>query len=200
MPIQSAALILGSASPRRHEILQQLGLTFRVVPPNVPEPPPDGEEAIDYARRLAELKATSVAARPEVERSGFVLGADTIVVLAERVLGKPRNDAEALSMLSALSGTTHEVITAVSLVIAGQGTFETMAVRTRVRLRSIDSDALRDYVASGEGRDKAGSYAAQGLGAGLVEHIEGSYSNVVGLPASETIELLLRAGALRSWP
>lgn len=200
MAVQTAPLILGSASPRRHEILQQLGLRFRVVPPGIDEPPPRGEAPHEYARSLAELKADHVGRKPEAERSGYVLGADTIVVLAERVMGKPRDDADALEMLRSLSGNRHEVITAVSLVYPRQGVFDTIAVRTQVTLRTLDEQTLRRYVASGESRDKAGAYAAQGLGAGLLERIEGSYSNVVGLPAAETIELLIKGGALRSWP
>src|SRR5262249_32672430 len=130
----------------------------------------------------------------------FVLGADTIVVLDREILGKPRDDEDAVRMLCAMQGRTHVVVTAVALRRANHELARVIAVHSRVEFRALDEAAVRRYVASGEGRDKAGSYAAQGLGAGLVRAIDGSYSNVVGLPACETLELLHEAGAIGAWP
>lgn len=200
MPRQPALLILASGSPRRREILAQLGLRFAVVTSDVPEPSPEGEEAVSYARRLAELKALAVAQQDATREATWVLGADTVVVVAGRILGKPADDAQALAMLEMLAGARHVVVTAVALTRSGASTCETIDVSTAVHFRGLDREALRRYIASGEGRDKAGSYAVQGLGAGLVERIEGSYTNVVGLPACETLSLLERCGALGGWP
>jgi septum formation protein len=201
VPLQRELLVLASASPRRREILSQLGLSFRVLESGVDEPPPRGRAPEAYARELAGQKAVAVAMRLSADGSrAFVLGADTIVVLDAAVLGKPSDDAQALSMLLSLQGREHEVITAVALRRAGSDFCRTLAVHSRVVFRAFDEATARRYVASGEGRDKAGSYAAQGLGAGLLRGIDGSYSNVVGLPAAETLELLLEGGALEAWP
>ena len=200
-PVQLHELILGSASPRRREILSQLGLQFRVVESGVDEAAP-GERAPEaYARELAAQKAGAVAARLGAEGGrAFVLGADTIVVVDAAILGKPSADADAERMLLALRGRTHEVITAVALRRAGSDVASTLAVRSRVVFRNFDNETAQRYAASGEGRDKAGSYAVQGLGAGLVRAIDGSYSNVVGMPACETLELLIGAGVIGAWP
>ncbi|MDH5675161.1 MAG: Maf family protein [Myxococcales bacterium] len=198
---QQSRLILASASPRRREILGQLGLRFEVLPSGAPEDGPGGRDAVSYARGLAELKASSVAVG--LAPGGYVLGADTVVVIDDRVLEKPTDDSEAVKMLMLLSGRIHRVVTAVSVLPAGQGgaaAARTVDVASRVRFRELSRDMAVRYVASGEGRDKAGSYAIQGLGAGLVVAIDGSYSNVVGLPACETLELLMQVGALECWP
>lgn len=200
-PVQRDALVLASASPRRKEILSQLGLRFNVLESGVDEGPPNGRTPRLYALELAAQKANAVAARLAREgQQGFVLGADTIVVVGAAILGKPSDDTEAVRMLLSLQGRVHEVITAVGLQRVGSDSSRTIAVATRVAFRAFDEAAARRYVASGEGRDKAGSYAAQGLGAGLVRAFDGSYSNVVGLPASETLELLLEQGVLEAWP
>lgn len=200
-PVQRDELVLASASPRRREILTQLGLLFAVLESGVDEPPPDGQGPEAYARELAARKAEAVAGRLARDgRRAFVLGADTIVVVDQAIIGKPSDDADAVRMLLLLAGRAHEVITAVALRHAGNGLSRTLAVRTRVTFRAFDRGFACRYVATGEGRDKAGSYAAQGLGAGLLRAIDGSYSNVVGLPACETLELLIEAGALGSWP
>jgi len=194
-------LVLASASPRRKRILEQLGIAFDVIPSSVEERREAGESPAGYSARMAALKAREVAVRLG-DDSGrpYVLGADTIVVIDEKVLEKPGSDREARGMLERLNGRTHEVITSVVLRRAGTDLEEKLAVSTRVRFRPLDAGAIARYVASGEGRDKAGSYAIQGLGAGLVSEIDGSYSNVVGLPAVQTVDLLLRAGALGQWP
>jgi len=198
---QRHPLVLGSASPRRRELLEQLGVRFSLLPSHIDEPEPAREAPEAYARGLAERKASaSVALLPAGQRGAFVLGADTIVVIDERVLNKPGDDLEAQRMLLALQGRTHVVITAVCLRAAEPGFARTIAVASRVTFRALDAVAAARYVASGEGRDKAGSYAVQGLGAGLVRAIDGSYSNVVGLPACETLDLLLEAGVLQAWP
>jgi len=204
-PIQPAALVLASASPRRRDILQQLGLTFEVIESDVPEPERERERPEAYAAGLAALKAQAVAERLAEQsspqnRDAFVLGADTIVVVDDRVLGKPRDDAHAREMVSLLAGRFHEVITAVALRRVGAQEAWDIAVRTRVAFRPLSASEVERYVETGEGRDKAGSYAIQGVGTGVVRAIEGSHSSVVGLPASETIALLQQAGALESWP
>lgn len=197
-PSAAPQLVLASASPRRRDILQQLGLAFRVIESAVDEPPHAGQAAEAYARGLAALKAESVASK--LSDGAFVLGADTIVVIDDRVLGKPRDDAQACEMVALLAGRWHEVITAVSLRRASAAVASDIAIRTRVAFRALSSDDVRRYVQTGEGRDKAGAYAIQGMGTGVVRAIDGSHSNVVGLPASETLDLLRAAGAIESWP
>lgn len=186
--------VLASASPRRKEILQTLGIGFDVVPSAVDEPLIAGLSPEALARHHAVAKAKDVANR---ER-GYVLGADTVVVVDGDVLGKPVDEAEAAQMITRLAGRWHEVITGVALVWSDR--VEELSVTTRVQFRALDDGTVRRYAATGEGADKAGAYAVQGMGAGLVERIDGSYSNVVGLPAAETVRLLERAGALSEWP
>jgi septum formation protein len=195
-----SSLVLASGSPRRREILDTLGLSFDVCPSAADEVALPGEAPGPMARRLARDKAVEVAGRGETEVSAYVLGADTVVVVDGEVLGKPKDDAEAREMLSRLGGRWHEVVTGVALARAGQGAIEDLAVTTRVHFRLLSADRVDRYAATGEGRDKAGAYAVQGIGSGLVDRIEGSYTNVVGLPAAETVDLLERHGALREWP
>jgi len=190
------ALVLASGSPRRREILGQLGISFEVVPSEVVEPARGDETPAHYAQRLARLKARDVATH--VPGGSLVLGADTVVVVDDDVLGKPADAADARAMIARLAGRAHDVITGVS-VIAADGVDETIHETTRVWFRALDAQAQARYADSGEGADKAGGYAIQGLGAGLVTRIEGSYSNVVGLPAAQVVELLARVGSVR-WP
>lgn len=202
-PAQQNELVLASASPRRCDILGQLGIRFRVIASDVDEGSAGAEPPEAYARVTAERKAGAVAQRLAAEGQGpFVLGADTIVVIDSAVLGKPSDDADAARMLRMLQGRQHEVITAVCLMRAPQfGAFaRTIAIRSRVQFRALDERTVQRYAACGEGRDKAGAYAVQGLGSGLVRAIDGSYSNVVGLPACETLELLIEAGVVGAWP
>ncbi len=191
-----SALVLASASPRRREILATLGVAFEVIPSGAAEEERPGEDAASLARRLACEKALDVS-----ERAGgrFVLGADTVVVVDGRVLGKPRDDAEGRAMLRALADRWHEVITGVALARDGR-VLEHLAVSTRVHVLSLSAERIERYVATGEGRDKAGGYAVQGVASGFCDRIEGSYGNVVGLPAAETIALLERHGAIAGWP
>lgn len=194
-------LVLASASPRRRAILERLGLAFEVRPSGVDETRRPGEGAAAFAERAAADKAWEVArglgpaAAPTV-----VLGADTVVVVDDEPLGKPVDEADAERMLRALSDRWHQVVTGLALARAGDGVLESGAVTTQVRFRTLADETVRGYLASGEGRDKAGAYAVQGLGSGLVRELRGSYDNVVGLPAAETLELLERHGVLGRWP
>ncbi|MFC4728595.1 Maf family protein [Coralloluteibacterium thermophilus] len=179
-------LLLASQSPRRRELLAQLGAVFQVVDVAVPEVRADGEAAADYVLRVAGDKARAGLAHAGPH--DVVLGADTEVVLEERVFGKPADAAEARAMLAALAGRTHTVISAVCLVSRDRSAHAVCASRVRFGpLRPADIDA---YVATGEWRGKAGGYAIQGRGGALVAHLEGSYSGVMGLPLYETAGLL----------
>lgn len=187
-------LVLASGSPRRRQLLAQMGLRFEVQPSSVDEPPFAGGAPPDYALSLATSKAEAVA-----ERFGqaAVLGADTIVVVDGRVLGKPVDDDDAVRMTTLLAGRKHQVITAVALRGRARDGF---VVQTDVWFRPLSEEEVAGYVATGEGRDKAGAYGIQEIGAALVTRIEGSYSNVVGLPLAETVVALRRAGVLTRWP
>lgn len=188
--------MLASASPRRREILATLGVPFEVVASGAAEDAREDEPAEELARRLAREKALEVSARVG-ER--FVLGADTVVVVDGRVLGKPRDDEDARAMLRALSGRWHEVITGVALARSG-AVLEDIAVTTRVHVIALSGERIERYVATGEGRDKAGAYAVQGVASGFCDRLEGSYGNVVGLPAAETVRLLERHAVIAGWP
>jgi septum formation protein len=182
-------LCLASASPRRRELLAQLGVAYLVQPADIDETPAPEETPGDYVVRMARTKALAVRSRG---MQLAVLAADTAVVLDEAVFGKPRDRAEGVAMLARLAGRTHRVLTAVALVaVAG------VACRlstSEVRLRAISAAECAAYWDSGEPRDKAGGYAIQGRGAVFVEHLAGSYSGVVGLPLYETAQLLAAAG------
>jgi septum formation protein len=199
----SCPLILASASPRRREILTRLGLAFEVSPADVDESERAGEAPQAYVMRLAETKARAVAER---RPGSAVLGADTTVVLDGAVLNKPGDLAESERMLRALRGREHVVFTGVAVfcaraqAIAGEAQSKVIHVATRVRFRDFSDATLLAYVASGEGLDKAGAYGIQDLGAALVSEVHGSYSNVVGLPAAETVALLEDLGVLEVWP
>ncbi len=188
--------ILASASPRRLDLLTGLGLAPEVVPAHVDETPRDDETPTALVARLAEAKARSVAATigPDPGRPAVVLAADTEVVLDGRVLGKPRDDDGALAALRSLSGREHEVLSGICLVRLDLDVVATRVARTRVRFRPLEEALLRWYVATGEPRDKAGGYGIQERGALLVDAIDGSWSNVVGLPLEALPELAARAG------
>ena len=198
MPKLSAALVLASASPRRRAILETLGLPFLVEASGVPELRAPDEPAIAYAQRLAAAKASDVATR--FAEGTLVLGADTVVVVDGDVLEKAATPQEAAAMIARLSGRTHEVVTALALVRRPTGLLAETQIATRVTFRGLDAAMIDRYVASRDGEGKAGAYAVQGLGAGLVTRIEGSYLNVVGLPAAELLALLESAGVLAEWP
>ncbi len=186
-----ASLTLASGSPRRLALLAELGVPFQTVVSDVPETidPRLGPEA--QAIGLAERKAQVVASRLA---TGIVLGADTIVVLDGGLLGKPLDDADAMRMLRRLSGREHSVVTGIAVVDASTGSVNTSAVTSKVRFRALSEREIADYVATGEPHGKAGAYAIQGLGTGLVSAREGCFTNVVGLPLCETAHLLRAAG------
>ena len=184
-------LYLASGSPRRRELLTQIGVPFSTVSAAIDETPFPNESPVAYVERLAREKALAgrEQLRASIAHNHFcVLGADTAVVLDDRILGKPVDQADALAMLMGLSGREHEVLTAVALNDAER--CETRVVRSRVTFRAISEDEAGSYWASGEPHDKAGGYAIQGLAAVFVAHLNGSYSAVVGLPVCETAELL----------
>lgn len=182
-------IYLASASPRRRELLRQIGVPFQVIAAGVDESVRPGEAAGDYVARLAAAKAQA-AWRPKHDAP--VLAADTTVVLDGEILGKPAGRREAVDMLLRLSGRTHEVLTAVALRSA-DGT-ETRISHSLVRFRRVDSDQAAAYWDTGEPRDKAGAYAIQGGAAVFIAELRGSYSGVMGLPLFETAELLQAAG------
>ncbi|MCP3141209.1 Maf family protein [Pyxidicoccus xibeiensis] len=190
---EETPLVLASASPRRRELLSQLGLTFTVSAADIDETPHPGELPEAYVLRLARQKARAVAAR---HPAAWVLAADTTVVLGPELLGKPRDAEEARAMLSRLSGRTHEVHTGVAL--AGRHD-EALVVRTRVTFRNLSPGEIAWYAGTGEPLDKAGAYAVQGRGGFLVAAVDGSPTNVIGLPLGETLALLERAGVPLPW-
>ena len=178
-------LILASASPRRAELLRAAGYEFDVVAADVDESIRDGESPSRYVRRLAADKSAAVSS---ADRTCAILGADTTVVVDDEILAKPRDAADAAAMLRRLSGRRHEVLTGVSL---RHGAYEVGRVeRTGVYVAALTDEEIAWYVATGEGRDKAGAYAIQGFASRFIPRIEGSYSNVVGLPVACVRELL----------
>lgn len=181
---------LASNSPRRRELLNQIGVPHVVRAANVDESVLPLEGAADYVRRMARIKALAVHALGEALP---VLAADTTVVLEGALCGKPQDEAAGLAMLERLSGRTHEVLTAVALV-RGAGQISLRVSSSAVRFRALTSEECIAYWRSGEGHDKAGGYAIQGRAAVFIEHLSGSYSGVMGLPLFETAELLLVAG------
>lgn len=186
----TSRIILASASPRRRELLDQLGVGYEVLPTDIHECPEPGERPEDYVRRVAAEK--SLAAQ---HRSGHglpVLAADTEVVLDGEILGKPRNFEHARDLLGRLSGREHRVLSAVSLRTGPQH-LEALS-SSSVVFRIILPDEIEAYWATGEPKDKAGAYAIQGRGAVFIRHLSGSYSGVMGLPLFETAELLARVG------
>jgi septum formation protein len=189
-------LLLASASPRRRRLLEQVGLPFLALASHIEEelvgPDPSSSTLI-----LAERKAGSLTGHHERR---WVLGADTIVVMGERILGKPRDQEEARSMLLLLSGREHRVITGFSLIDPRGVAAHKEAVETLVRFKALTSEEIEAYIATGECFGKAGGYAIQGIGAFLVEEIRGSYTNVVGLPICALIKALLASGALETFP
>lgn len=189
------ALFLASASPRRRELLTQIGVPFSLLSVSIDETPGMAEAPDAYVQRLAREKALAGLAQVDQD-SACVLGADTTVVLDQQILGKPADKADALAMLQALSGREHQVMTAIAL--ANGAGCEVRLVCSRVRFRPIGVDEAERYWASGEPQDKAGGYAIQGWGAVFVSSLEGSYSAVVGLPLCETAQLL-EAYGLRYW-
>jgi septum formation protein len=193
-PAELPALCIASASPRRRELLAQIGVAHVLARPDIDESVLPGERAADYAVRVARAKARSVHAR---NVATAVLAADTIVVIDGRICGKPASAEDGIAMLMQLSGRTHRVLTAVALAAAGA--LEHRLSTSEVRLRNLSRAECLAYWRSGEPHDKAGGYAVQGRGAVFVEHLSGSYSGVMGLPLFETAQLLAAAG-VPVWP
>lgn len=185
-------IYLASRSPRRRELLEQLGVRFRVLNVDVDETREQGESCEVMARRLAALKAETGRTLLEPGDGSPVLGADTIVVLDDRALGKPRNETHAREMLMSLSNRDHQVLSAVALSVGGDTRIRLSA--SRVWFRGLTEEECHAYCATGEPFDKAGAYAIQGAAAGFITRLDGSYSGVVGLPLQETAALLTEAG------
>jgi septum formation protein len=189
----SSAIVLASASPRRVELLQSAGVTVSVRPSGTDEVLLPGEAPEAHAMRLARDKARDVAA---LGNGRFFIGADTIVVSGDDIMGKPRDAKDAERMLRKLSGTVHQVITGFSVFDAVSNAEITTAVKTLVFFKELRDDEIHSYIASGCPFDKAGAYAIQGDAAHMIRKIEGSYTNVVGLPLCEVVEALRKLGAL----
>ncbi len=185
----SKKLILASASPRRRQLLEQIGLTFQVMPGEVDEDNLVGNDPLENVQILALRKAHDVAARME---DGIVIGADTQILADGEALGKPKDAADAVRMLSKLSGKTHQAITGVALVDAKTGLEETWVETTLVTFRKLSEDEISAYVETGEPMGKAGAYGIQGRAAAFVERIEGCYFNIVGLPLANLAQNLKR--------
>ena len=183
-------VVLASASPRRTVLLDMLGLAHEVMHANVDETLVPGESAAAHVERLACAKALAVA---DLRPDAIVLGADTVVVLDGQLLGKPASRQDALATLLRLAGRDHMVFSGLALVSPGGVVYSAVST-TRVTFRTLHEDLARRYVSTGEVLDKAGSYGIQGLGAALIESIEGDYFTVVGLPVPELMRLLERAG------
>jgi septum formation protein len=193
------SLILASGSPRRKDLLRSAGYSFRVVPPPADEPPQPGESPEACVERLAHAKAAAVVGRGPPRHC--VLAADTLVVLDREPLGKPREAEEAVRMLLRLAGRTHRVLTGFALLLTDPGTREQPIVgveESRVSVRPISDEEARRYVETGEPLDKAGAYALQGRAGAFVERLEGSRSNVIGLPLERIAPLLAQLGVRRT--
>lgn len=183
--MNQALIILASASPRRAQLLEQLGISFLQQPAHIDESPEPGEAPAAQAQRLSAAKCEKVLASRD---DSVVLGSDTVVALDQQVFGKPHGQTDHARMFTALAGKTHSVYTAVTLMTSHHS--ETLICTSRVRLRLISASETARYWHTGEPCDKAGGYAIQGFGAVFVAHLEGSYSGVMGLPLFETAQLL----------
>jgi len=187
-------LVLGSASPRRREILEAQRIPIVIRPSSTDESTRDGEAAAAYLERVVRAKLDAVRSHAGARPDEWILVADTSVVVDGRILGKPEDLGHSRAMLADLAGRAHDVMT--RFAVAGGGALHAETVTTRVTFRPLTAEEIDAYAASGEGLDKAGGYAVQGLGASLVARIDGSYTSVVGLPACEVIVALRRLGAL----
>lgn len=182
-------VILASRSPRRVELLKQVGIDCIVLPADIDEDANENEQPVDYVERLACEKANATAKSMKREYASLcIVAADTTVSLQQEILGKPESDEDAFNMLKRLSGKTHTVHTAVA--VGFQGHVKSMLSTTKVQMVRLTADMIRTYIASGEHRDKAGSYGIQGRAAMWIKQIEGSYSGVMGLPLYETVQLI----------
>ena len=192
----SIKVILASVSPRRRQLLAAAGISFEVIESFVPEQPEPGEQARDYALRMAREKAGAVSSRfPDA----IVIAADTVVLCETQILEKPAHPDDARRMLAMLSGRVHTVVTAFAL--ARDATIlESTPVESQVTFRKLADAEINDYIATEEPFDKAGAYGIQGVGGGFISHVEGSRENVMGLPTERVVAALARWGVKRAWP
>jgi len=188
-------LILASSSPRRKELLERLGIEFQVIPSLVDEVHHDGESPEDFALRVSMEKALAVASG--LNSDSVVIGADTIVLVEGEILGKPRDAEDARSMLEKISGREHGVITGFSVVKPKDQILHREYVESRVKIKTLAPWEIEGYIKTREPMDKAGAYGAQGVGAFMIEQIRGSYTNVVGLPLSQLVDVLTRLRILK---
>jgi septum formation protein len=193
MPHESFSIVLASASPRRVELLGSAGIRFDVIPSGIPEDCLPGETPDNHVLRLAREKALDVAGKAGQR---FFIGADTVVVCDDEIMGKPQDGADAERMLRKLSGVAHEVITGFAVYDRANNKTIGAAVKTKVFFKPLSIDEIRAYIDTGCPFDKAGAYAIQGGAAYMIRKIEGSYSNVVGLPLCEVVEALRQLGAI----
>jgi len=191
----NSRIILASSSPRRKELLQSVGIKLEVIAPSSDESLLPNENPKDHALRLASEKAISVS--KNLEGDILVIGADTIVVIEDEILGKPANEEDARIILSRISGRAHNVLTAFSIAQPKNEILHSEVVDTRVRVKTLEPEEIEGYIKTGEPMDKAGAYGIQGIGAFMIKGIEGSYTNVVGLPLFEVLEALNKLRALR---
>jgi len=201
----SKPLLLGSASPRRKALLETLGIPLVVIAVDADERRREGERPDAYLERVTFDKLERACADTRAASASAVLVADTVVLIDDEILGEPTDTGDAMAMLTRLSGRAHEVRTRFQLGRPGVTapvvtTLHAETVSTRVHFRTLEKDEIARYVATGEGLDKAGSYAVQGIGSFAVQRIEGSYANVVGLPVCEVVVALKSAGLLASFP
>lgn len=185
-------IILASSSPRRRELLSTVGLEFEVIDPSADESMMKNETPEEFALRVCADKALSVSR--DLDNGHVVIGADTIVVVDGEILGKPSGEVEAAAMLNRISGREHRVLTAFSIVKPGEEILHREVVDTRVGVKPLAASEIEGYIKTGEPMDKAGAYGIQGIGSFLVKYIEGSYTNVVGLPVVELLEALRNLG------
>ncbi|MBC8440469.1 MAG: septum formation protein Maf [Deltaproteobacteria bacterium] len=192
--INTEKILLASKSPRRKVLLEQLGLKIKIVPSNIDEADILIKNPEKYVKALSFLKAEKIAL---LYPDDWILGADTIVVVDDQILGKPQSKTDAIAMLNTLNNCEHSVFTGFSIVNQEKNCIITQSVETKVFFKCLSPQEIQWYVNTGEPFDKAGSYAIQGIGAFLVKRISGSYSNVVGLPVCEVIETLMNLNIIQ---
>lgn len=192
-PDKCPKLILASKSPRRRYLLKQAGLEFSVIPSSFDESSVSFSTPDAFVRRIAEGKAKDIS---EKYPDSWIIGADTVVVIDKKILGKPGSRTEARSMLEHLSGKTHRVLTGYCISCKAEKHFLSATVQTDVGFKTLSEKEIDWYISTGEPFDKAGAYAIQGIGAFLVKRINGSYTNVVGLPVCEVVDVLIKVGVL----
>ncbi len=193
-PVRKSRLILASKSPRRRYLLEQAGIKFSVIPSNLDEDSIPLSSPESYVRRLAEAKAKDISKRyPD----SWVIGADTMVFIDDTMLGKPGSRPEARKMLQSLSGRTHQVLTGYCICREATDRLFSETIKTDVCIKKLTELQIDWYINSGEPFDKAGAYAIQGIGTFLVKRIQGSYTNVVGLPVCEVLEFLINEGGVK---